>query len=109
MKLDHEELRHALGAEDHAWLAYAATRSGLPATSWTASPGLLRLAQAWASLDLAAQLEGQVIDENDSPTRRYTWATAVDAAEAYFFTERPNHRSKNVRRWLAAWRRRVTK
>jgi hypothetical protein len=108
MKIDHDELRAALVPEDHSWLEYGASRSGLAPTAWTASPGLLRLAQTWASLDLAARLEGQIIDENDSPRRRYTWASAVDAAEAYFFSERPNHRTKNVRRLLAAWRRRVT-
>ncbi|MGH7510029.1 MAG: hypothetical protein ACREMZ_11210 [Gemmatimonadales bacterium] len=108
MKIDHEELRDALRPEDHAWLEYGAIRSGLPSHAWTADSALVLRAKVWVSLDLAARLEGQVIDEHKSPTRRYTWASAVDAAEACFFTERPNHRTKNVRRFLAALLRRVT-
>jgi hypothetical protein len=107
-KVSHDEIRAALRPEDLTWLEYAAIRTGLAPAAWTASPGLLRIAHVWAVLDKAARLEGQLIDENASPTRRYTWESAMDEAEAYFLSSPPPRRTKNARRFIAAWFRRVT-
>ena len=89
-KLDHEELRAALADHQRELLEGCAKETGLPSHGWTAVPGLLLLAKVWATDRLAAQLVGQVIDDNKPCLGRYTEET------------QPSRRTPSVPRWSRA-------
>jgi hypothetical protein len=106
MKIDRyewDELMAGLSDRQRGLLEASALETGLPATGWTAIPGLTLQATVWATVAVAKEIQRARPD--------WSWGRCLDEAEPRLLTDQVGDsfatRPKSVRSVLARWRHRV--